>query len=439
MATLSGRPGRVAALLALVVLATLNGRLPADAPPKSGAELNPEADKELRKRALELNDITGADPVKGEIVSLVKDPPATKRLLATALRMAKEKEQPFNVNATYILASAANVLKEVDTAQTFYRLNLDQAVKMSSSSRMNQAFGGLIELLMANQKFAECEKVCKEFLDLDGDETIDRLKPAVIRRLIVAMARQDHLDKANELLDKVIKAQPDNWFNVELKGDLLREQEKNQDAAKVYEDLIEKVQADKRLDKETKEDFVSDIQYRLSGVYIDLNQVDKAADQLKALLKKDPDNPTYNNDLGYIWADHDKNLAESEKLIRKALDDDRKQRRKAAAEGKDKDDEGTSEPKADADKDNPAFLDSLGWVLFKQKKFKEAKAPLLEAIKEKDGKHVEIYDHLAEVHLALGEKAEAIAAWKKGVEAAGKGPREQQRKADVEKKLKANQ
>jgi hypothetical protein len=41
--------------------------------------------------------------------------------------------------------------------------------------------------------------------------------------------------------------------------------------------------------------------------------------------------------------------------------------------------------------------------------------------------------------MALGEKAEAIDAWKKGIAVAGKTQREQQRKAEVEKKLKANQ
>ena len=67
-------------------------------------------------------------------------------------------------------------------------------------------------------------------------------------------------------------------------------------------------------------------------VYLDLNQVDKSAEQLKILLDKEPDNPTYNNDLGYIWADHDMNLEEAEKLIRKALDEDRKRRKKEKTE-----------------------------------------------------------------------------------------------------------
>jgi tetratricopeptide (TPR) repeat protein len=435
MKSTGGRPGWVTTILALFCISLANGHSArADTPPKTATDVKSGTDEALRKRALDLNNITGTNPVKGKILALIKDEAGTKRLLAAALRMAEEKAQPFNVNATYILAATAHLLKEVDTAQTFYRLNLDQAVKMSSGSKINQAFGGLIELLLNNRKYAECEKVCSEFLEIEGDDTVENLKPTVLRRKILVMARQDHFDKANELLDKLIKIQPDNWLNVALKGDLLHEQAKDADSAKLFEELIEKVKADKRLEKETKDEFIGDIQYRLSGVYIDLNQVDKAADHLKALLAKEPDNPTFNNDLGYIWADHDKNLAESEKLIRKAIDDDRKQRHKTGPTPGDDED-----LKPDQDKDNAAFLDSLGWVLFKQKKYKEAKPPLLQAVQAEEGKHIEIYDHLGDVHLALGEKSEAIAAWKKGIDVAGKTPRELQRKALVEQKLKTNQ
>ncbi len=120
------------------------------------------------------------------------------------------------------------------------------------------------------------------------------------------------------------------------------------------------------------------------------------------------------------------NLAESEKLIRKAIEKDRERQKKDGV-------------KPDQVKDTAAYLDSLGWVLFKQKKYKEAKEYLLRAIKDPEGQHIEIFDHLAEVHKALGEKSEAVAAWKKGIAAAGTSKREQQRKAEVEKKLKANE
>jgi uncharacterized protein HemY len=125
-------------------------------------------------------------------------------------------------------------------------------------------------------------------------------------------------------------------------------------------------------------------------------------------------------------ADHDRNLDEAERLIRKAIELDRKERRQGAL-------------KPEQDKDNPAYLDSLGWVLFKQKKYKEAKKYLEDAVQAELGKHLEIYDHLGEVHKALGDKAAAVKAWQEGLKVATTSARDKQRKAEVEKKIKANE
>jgi predicted Zn-dependent protease len=207
-----------------------------------------------------------------------------------------------------------------------------------------------------------------------------------------------------------------------------REDGKFDEAAKTYEDILSQIDKDKRLKKDEKAALGNDIRYTLSGVYLDGNKLDKAVEALRDLVKAEPDNPTYNNDLGYIMADHDMNLPESEKLIRKAIDDDKKQRK-----------EDNPGLKAEQIKANPSYLDSLGWVLYKQKKYKEALPPLQDAVKEEEGQNIEIFDHLAEVHLALGDKTAAVDAWKQGIQHAGPSKREQQRKTEVEKKIKANQ
>src|SRR5262249_15143624 len=152
----------------------------------------------------------------------------------------------------------------------------------------------------------------------------------------------------------------------------------------------------------------------------------KAAEQLKEVLKHKPDNPSYNNDLGYIWADHDMNLDEAEKLIRKAIDLERKNREELKKKGK--------KLLPEEDHDNGAYLDSLGWVLFKKKKFAEAKKELLEASKTKEGEHIEILDHLADVHMALSEKTEAIAVWKKALDMDTSTKRDLKRRGEIVKK-----
>jgi tetratricopeptide (TPR) repeat protein len=143
------------------------------------------------------------------------------------------------------------------------------------------------------------------------------------------------------------------------------------------------------------------------------------------LLAKQPDSSSYNNDLGYVLADNNRELDNAEKMIRKALEEDRKARSEVP------------DLPPELNHDSTAYLDSLGWVLFRKKQYKEAKKELLEATKDKeDGQHVEILDHLADVHMALGEKAEAIAVWKKALAQEVTSPRDKQRKVSIEKKMK---
>jgi tetratricopeptide (TPR) repeat protein len=389
-------------------------------------------DAALRKKALGLNEITGKAPLQGQVLAMLEDPTETRKLLKVAAGMAKEKPQPFNLNATLVLAALAEDLKEVDTSAAFYKLHAEQGLKLLSGQALGTAYTGLIQLYFENKKYADAEKACREFLGIKGDDSIERLKPTIIRSLVLTLVKKGDAKEANRILDALIKDLPDNWLNLALRAQVLYETGNAQEAAKVYEDVIERVKNDKRLDKEDDRNyFVDKYRYLLSGVYVDLNQVDKAAEQLKALLARGPKDPlfsTYNNDLGYIWADHDMNLDEAERLIRTAIDVDRKERRKAAPD-----------LKPEEDKDNPAYLDSLGWVLFKKKQYKEAKKHLEDAVQAELGKHLEIYDHLGEVHKALGDKAAAVKAWQEGLKVATTSARDKQRKAEVEKKIKANE
>jgi tetratricopeptide (TPR) repeat protein len=328
---------------------------------------------------------------------------------------------------------------------------MHQAAKFESFRKILESYVGLIELLYENQKYEESARICRELLELkigDGKkrqylllvsgrfgepefEELDafdigkRLRPFVHRLLIQAISKQGKFDQALKLAENLVKAK-DHWEQRQLKAWVLREAGRFDDAAKAYEEVIDQVGKDKELESEDRDAYVKRYQYILSNVYVDLNRIDRAADLLKGLLAKEPNDPGYNNDLGYIWADHDMNLAESEKLIRKALELDQ-QRRKA-------------NPKLDPkdDHDNGAYLDSLGWVLFKQKKYQEAKVVMLKAVEDKGSQHIEIYEHLGDVLQALGERRAAAEAYRKGVEVAGDTRREQQRKVEVEKKLANN-
>ncbi len=404
------------------------------------------------KRLKDLNKVTGTEAMQGALKDIVDDKDGSKKLIAAALPLTKEKKEALSYNAALVLALAAAEMKDMTKSEAFFRICMEKAAKLQSPRRLLQAYGGLIDLFYDNKRYDDSARICQELLELKTDDgkprivltavttrfgeidfieddnfdTAKRIRPGVHRLLIQAVTKQGKYDKALKLVDNLVKAQ-DHWLERQLKGWVLREAGKYPEAAKIYEDVIERVTKDKELDPEEKEVYLERYRYTLSNVFVDMGKIDLATDQLQQLLAKKPDDPGYNNDLGYIWADNNMKLEEAEKMIRKALELDRKKRQ--------------SNPKLDPedDQDNGAYLDSLGWVLFKEKKFEEAKKVLLDAVKDKRSQHIEIFDHLGDAHLAVGEKAAAIAAWTKGLEFVGEGRRDQERKAIVQKKIEQNQ
>jgi tetratricopeptide (TPR) repeat protein len=102
----------------------------------------------------------------------------------------------------------------------------------------------------------------------------------------------------------------------------------------------------------------------------------------EALLKDRPDDASLQNALGYSLADRNQKLPRAETLIRKALQ---------------------------ASPDNPAFLDSLGWVLFRRGDIAGALPHLERAYRIFPD--AEIAAHWGELLWVSGKQAEARALW----------------------------
>jgi predicted negative regulator of RcsB-dependent stress response len=82
-------------------------------------------------------------------------------------------------------------------------------------------------------------------------------------------------------------------------------------------------------------------------------------------------------------------------------------------------------------------LDSLGWVLYRAKRYDEAQKALESAVALEAGRNTEIYDHLGDVLAAKGDKAGAIKNYQLGLETVSASKRDQMKKAQIEEKLKA--
>jgi tetratricopeptide (TPR) repeat protein len=387
-----------------------------------------EQDNPLRAELLKLNGATTEETQLAKLRELVRDRAKAKKAVAEAARMLKEAkdEAPFNLNGCTILARAAHIVKDYDTAEKFYELQVELATKVKSGPKMLVAYENLLDLYFDTKRYADAVETCERIVDLRGPKELEDAKPFIIERLIQAKAKQGKTEEALNMTKGLLELTNNAWYFLQLKGWVQRESGKIDDAITTYTEVLDKVDTAPELKGEARDRLKDRIRYTLSGLYVEANDIDKAAKQLQILIKRNPNNPTYKNDLGFIWCDNDMNLEESEKLIKEALELDRKEKEKLKAEGK-----------IDEVKENAAYLDSLGWVLFKQKKYKEALEPLKKAAEDEDeGNHIEIWDHLADCYMALGKKKEAVATWEKALKLDDISKRDAERRRKITMKLK---
>jgi predicted Zn-dependent protease len=120
------------------------------------------------------------------------------------------------------------------------------------------------------------------------------------------------------------------------------------------------------------------IEYDRAVILEQSGHVHESVEALEHMLTERPDDPTLQNALGYTLADHTLELAHAEVLIRRAL---------------------TVMP------DNPAAIDSLGWVQFRKGDARGAAATLAHAYSL--GHDPEIAAHWGEALWVGGQQAEA--------------------------------
>ena len=414
----------IPALATLVAAAFLTAPLPAA-----------DADAALRAKVLELNKLTGNGPLEGSIKALSDDADGTKKLIVVAVKLAKDKNKPLNYNAAYVLGRVAQDVKDPESCEVFYRYCAEEALKLESGDKLAQSLGGLIDLYYEQKKFEKAVAVCKEFLEIEGHETVEMLKPAVMERMIQSLARQKKFDKALKLVNNLVELEEEEkgWWALRLKGWVLKRPRRRTRRSRSSRPSWNASTPTPR-SRTTRRRSISSATVTSSAVFTSSEggrQGGRAAQGAAGHEAGQPD------------------VQQRPRLHLGRPRHEPRRGREADPQGHRRGTQGTRSKKKpklkpEDDKDNAAYLDSLGWVLFKQKKYKEAKKWLEEAVKDKDGQHIEIFDHLGDVHMALGEKTEAIAAWKKGIETVDKrgndalpaSKRELDRKKIVEGKIK---
>lgn len=310
--------------------------------------------------------------------------------LVAALLGAAESEltgrERRSIETWYLLAQLAAHARLLDKAELMFR----QCHARAPIRQEQSVYIGLLEVLRMQKKHDAIITLCNTALEgprkaRATDETLFH------RSLALAYSEKEKFDEALAECDKLIKMKAGRVNDRCLKARILAAADRFDAAVAECELLLKEV---------TQASEIKQVRYNLSIVYNMKNDHDKSEAQLLKILDDEPNDPGANNDLGYHWADRNRNLDEAERMIRRAIEVDRMQRRESP----------------DDEPDNAAYLDSLGWVLFRKGKLDEARDWLEKAAALHLGaEDPTVWDHLGDVYFKLKQKAKAKEAYQTAI------------------------
>lgn len=334
-------------------------------------------------------DASAAIRAKAMLAALRDDRTLVKAFLDTAggeLRRG-QKRAPQTWNILGILAART---KQLDVAENLFRACLQN---MASGANEHDIYSGLLDVLLKAHKYDDVIKIAKE--GLDKAQFTNRI---MFHQLLAeAYLHQAKFDEAIAEADNTVKlAEERNGLATrKFHVHVLARAEKYDEAEKECQALLKEM---------TKAEEKLEVRTTLSTVYTLAGKHDKAEEQLRIVLEAEPNDAEANNNLGYNMADQGRNLDEAEQMIRKAIEiDERSRKAGKARRGSDED-------------DNAAYLDSLGWVLFRQGKLEEAKQWLEKASSLSGASDSpDIWDHLGDVYYRMKDVEHARSSWEKAV------------------------
>lgn len=288
---------------------------------------------------------------------------SAKERFLTALEHAQEEEK-LQSTLYYYLGVTEFLRRDYAAAEEALRKGME--LTESDVDFVHQ----LSVVLLRREKYSEAEALLGEALED---------KPADIElstRLAMVYGHQKKFPEAVEVLEKSLEQHPnDRTLQMRLAG-AYGEKGDTEKAEALLEAAIEANPEDENL------------YLQLAFVFEKQKAIDRVEEVIRRLLEVHENSAAAFNFLGYTYADHNMKLDEAFELITKAL---------------------AIEP------DNGMYVDSLGWVHYRQGKYRDAVRELRRAV-DLMGEDPVILEHLGDALHALGHTDEALSYWRQAFE-----------------------
>lgn len=402
-----------------------------------GGSQKPSRDLQIRYAAALINIEGGGEKARGVLSELLKTSPNDTRvlyLLSNAERSAGDNKAAEATARKIIAIDPTNVggLRAL-VSVLFERFEYKQIVDVVSplakdpSHAKGREFEGaavLVQMGVAHQQLAQWDGAIAAFT---AAKTLTPDDPDLDAYLVQANLTARRFDRAEAVARAALARAPDQPRMIRLRAQALLKAGKTAEANKLLEDGVARqpksrefvvgladLYADQkrtddaiRLLEQARKTFGDDdaLTMRMANVYEAGGRFADAEKELRRLMSEDPLHAEAMNSLSYMLAEKGLRLPEAVDLAERALK---------------------------IDPENPAYLDTLAWALFKQGRAEDAAGPMAKAATVLTGNSV-IQDHYGDVLSRRGRHGEAIAAWERAL--AGDG--EQIDRAAIEKKIKA--
>jgi tetratricopeptide (TPR) repeat protein len=323
-----------------------------------------------------------AKGASAEFKAIAADEKLRDALLKTAEKLLADPAANLEFSSGYVLANVAADAKSSELAEKLYRHIL--SLRKDQAAEIYEELGGFF---LEARKYPEAVAVFQEAAD---DPDLSESRPVFLFLMSQPLELTGDTKGALEAIAAAQEAVPNNPLFLYQEAWVYYHSRQFDEAIERMEKLI----ADFPSPQPPVRPVIRRAQYSLSNIYVLKGDVPKGEAILEEIYADDPDDTSVNNDLGYLYADQGKNLEQAEAMIRKAL---------------------AAEP------ENGAYLDSLGWVLFKRGKYDEALPYLEKAVKNSPGAGDEtLWEHLGEALDHVGKRPQALEALKKALEFAEK-------------------
>lgn len=190
---------------------------------------------------------------------------------------------------------------------------------------------------------------------------------------------EKRVDEAVATYEQLAAAQPKDYQPLFLEGNILRAEQRFAEAADAYDRALARVGAPQRWHWPLF--YYRGIAYERQGKWAEAE-----ADFLKA-LELEPEQPQVMNYLAYSWTEQKVNLDRAREMLTRAVE---------------------LRPQ------DGYIVDSLGWLLYRQKDYAGAVGYLERAVELEPGEAV-INDHLGDAYWQVGRKREARVQWNRAL------------------------